>query len=168
MKNLIIAGRVTKTHGINGEVVIKLNSGIMPAENMGPVFLDFDGIQVPFFIATMRLRNENELVISFEDYPSLTHVSALVGLQVYLESSSIEFSQDLSIQILIGFMVNDSAKGEIGQVTDVIEGRQNIIVIERQGAEVMIPFVDEFIHNIDYENRIILVSLPEGLLEMNS
>jgi len=54
----------------------------------------------------------------------------------------------------------------IGKVIDVIEGRgQNILLVAREGLpNVMIPMVDEFIVEIDFDSNSITIDPIEGLL----
>ena len=65
----------------------------------------------------------------------------------------------------IGCEVYD--KGEkIGVVTDIMEVPQGeILVIKKNnGKEALVPFVDEFVIEIDVENNKIIIESIEGLL----
>ena len=62
----------------------------------------------------------------------------------------------------------DKIKGEIGNVTKIDFNRpQPIIYVESSSNNIiLIPFVKEFIVNINKKNKLINVDLPEGLLEI--
>ena len=65
---------------------------------------------------------------------------------------------DLFQQISIGFQVIDKVKGAIGVCTDFIEmHQQSVMQIDKNGIEILIPAVDEFLDTIDRENKIIYV-----------
>ena len=55
----------------------------------------------------------------------------------------------------------------VGVCTDVLEyPHQSLFQIDHQGVEVLLPIVDELIRRVDREARRIVVSLPEGLLDV--
>ena len=68
---------------------------------------------------------------------------------------------------MIGFKVYDIKGDEyLGEVTEIMDtAAHDIYVIESEEFETMIPDVDVFIKNIDFENRKILVDTIEGMKE---
>lgn len=73
------------------------------------------------------------------------------------------------VQGAVGFSVHDEAIGLVGQVVGVREmPMQDLLVVAREGEEVLIPFVDEFVLDIDEDARIVRMSLPAGLVELNA
>ena len=69
---------------------------------------------------------------------------------------------------IVGFTVSDSALGDIGKVVEhiAIPGNPQLVVLHKE-KEVFVPISDRFYLGIDKEKRIIFVSLPEGLIEVN-
>ncbi len=67
-----------------------------------------------------------------------------------------------------GWTVVDETAGTIGIVASFIDNPgQALIEVEREGgATVLVPVVDEIIRNVDIENGIVHVDLPNGLLEL--
>lgn len=167
MKDLLRAGKIVKTHGINGEVLIKFEVGKVPANTKEPVFLDFEGIQVPFFVQSVRVSTPIDWFVVFDDYNSLSRANLLLGRQVFVPADSIVKSDELTIADLVDFEVLDEKQGRIGRLLEIVEGRQDLMIIERDGKEVLIPFVEDFILEIDDENKRIIVDIPDGLLDMN-
>lgn len=69
------------------------------------------------------------------------------------------------IHDLIGLLVVDEEGSAIGVVRDVLKYPANdVYVVEREGREVMLPAVKEFIKKIDMESRTMKVRLIEGML----
>ena len=59
--------------------------------------------------------------------------------------------------------------GHLGEVTDVDTSTVNtLFIIDHNGEELLIPAQEEFITDIDHEHRVITVSLPEGLLNLDN
>lgn len=65
--------------------------------------------------------------------------------------------------------MEDSAHGDLGKVTDVDMSTVNtLFVVERpDGEELLVPAQEEFIKGIDQERKLIVVDLPEGLLNLD-
>jgi 16S rRNA processing protein RimM len=69
---------------------------------------------------------------------------------------------------LVGMTLVDAVTGaEFGEVTEVFELPQGLL-LEFRGAQGThsVPFVEEFVEEVDREGRRITVRLPDGLLEL--
>ena len=69
---------------------------------------------------------------------------------------------------LVGMTLVDAGTGaEVGEVTEIFELPQGLL-LEFRGAQGThsVPFVEEFIDEVDREGRRIRVRLPDGLLEL--
>ena len=54
----------------------------------------------------------------------------------------------------------------IGTVTDVDDSTANVLfVVDGNNGELYIPVVDDFILEINEQDRFIIVDLPEGMIE---
>jgi 16S rRNA processing protein RimM len=61
--------------------------------------------------------------------------------------------------------VADSSRGELGIIEDIFTTpAHDILVVEGPFGEVLIPAVNDFITEINYPEKRILVDLPEGLV----
>ena len=68
---------------------------------------------------------------------------------------------------VIGFTVVDANFGEVGQIVYINDkAAQPLFEIDRDGTEIFIPMVDDFIKKVDRENKIIQVEAPEGLIAL--
>ena len=62
--------------------------------------------------------------------------------------------------------VNNGNKEYVGDVKDVLNlPGQDVICINHNGVEKLIPFVKEFVPTIDIKNKIMLINPPIGLFE---
>jgi 16S rRNA processing protein RimM len=53
---------------------------------------------------------------------------------------------------------------ELGEITDVMEtAGHDVYVIGSGKEEIMVPSVDEFVKNIDFEKRVVTFDLIEGM-----
>ncbi len=66
-----------------------------------------------------------------------------------------------------GFEVLDENLGLLGTVREVYSvATQNLIALDYQGSEVLIPIVEGIVLKADRQKKQVLVNLPEGLLEV--
>jgi 16S rRNA processing protein RimM len=73
----------------------------------------------------------------------------------------------LSVYAFTGFEVKDAISGILGKISDVdISTANTLFVIENEKGELLIPACEEFIFKIDYENKQLLMNLPEGLTDL--
>ena len=73
--------------------------------------------------------------------------------------------KELYLIDLIGCKVSDENQNSIGKVVDTISlPAQNHIVVEAEGNEILIPFVDAHISLFDEKKKILIVKDVEGLL----
>ncbi len=67
-----------------------------------------------------------------------------------------------------GFVAQDTNLGSLGLIVEVREvPSQCLLVVDHDGAEILIPFVDEYVLGIDEEAKLVWVSAPQSLLNLN-
>lgn len=160
-------GYISKTHGLKGHVILRPADHLaIDEEAIRSVFLDLNGSQVPFFIEECRPVNQGYLL----KLENLDHVDAskkLIGKKAFaLEEFILEDEE--SLNEFIGYAIIDERLGNIGNITEVDEKTDNVIikVMHPSGAEIILPFNDDFIIEIDDDHKTIEFNSPEGLVEM--
>lgn len=164
-------GKITKSHGLNGEVNLNFTDDIFDKADVDYLICDVDGILVPFFIEEYRFKSDTTALMKFVDLDSADDVRFLVGSDVFIEKKYVnELDEDeVSLNFFIGFTMVDGDSGEdIGEIVDIDDNTENwlFIVRRKDGTEVMIPAHEEFIDSIDRDNRVMTMDLPLGLLEL--
>jgi len=160
-------GEVVKTHGIHGEVLVKVDKPSFFIEK-GFVFIEIHKEQIPFLIFQIRERSEDALLIRFEDIGTVEQASAIVGAAIY--GTAVEAGEELYLDDLLKYSLY---KGDdcIGSIIDYIDtGKQILLVVQNNvdESEIYIPFVDDYILAIDDVEKKCIMQLPEGLIELNS
>jgi 16S rRNA processing protein RimM len=57
--------------------------------------------------------------------------------------------------------------GEVGFITGINESTaQPLFEVNKNGVEIFIPMIDDFIKKIDRKNKSVLVETPEGLIDL--
>ena len=162
-------GYILKPHGLNGMISIFLD--VDNPENyqkMESVFIEINGKLIPFFIAEINIK-KNKAVVRLEDIMDLSAAEALKGKSIYLPLADLPplDGNNFYFHEVIGYQVIDKHTGSIGKITTVYTlPNQNLLAVDHQGTEILIPVNDYIIVNVDRSNEEMMVSLPSGLLEV--
>lgn len=170
--NCVKVGFVQKPHGIHGELVIRFQEEYYETlEECPTLFLEIDNLLVPYFIAEQGLRfKSGESVITLLDWvDSDKKAKNLCGLSVYVDQKDlIESELEMSAHALIGYTLIDEDLGVIGEITEVNDYSGNVLLsVEYQGKEALIPLNEDLIVSIDEDTREIVLSIPEGLFDLD-
>jgi 16S rRNA processing protein RimM len=159
-------GRITKTYGFEGAVVVRSEGGIIREPKQGePVFVVTDGIPVPFFTREAFSPSPGTLIISFDDYMTVESVERLKGCMLITPGEN-EDRNDLAD--LAGYTVIDKASGFSGSIIQVIQNPWQLLAVVSTGAgEIYIPLHPDLIISLNRKKKTIEMSLPEGLAGIN-
>ncbi|MES2513118.1 MAG: hypothetical protein V4580_03205 [Bacteroidota bacterium] len=159
-------GYISKTHGLKGHVILRLNELVNIDEELKSVFLDLNGSQVPYFVEECRPNNTG-YILKLETINAVETSKKLIGKKAFALPEFI-LDEDESLKEFIGYAIIDSRLGNIGNIADVDEKTENAIikVIHPTGVEIILPFNDDFIIEIDDDLKTIEFNAPEGLVEM--
>lgn len=161
-------GYVIKTHGLNGEVQLFLDvDNPQEYQNLESVFIKQGNGLVPFFLEHIQI-NAKKSLAKFEDIDSIEEAERLISSELYLPLSFLpELPEgEYYLHQLVGLTVYDQ-DNELGKVEQVFEmGPQNLISVNHQGKEILIPIRDEIIIKADFENQKLITKLPEGLIDV--
>lgn len=163
-------GKIVKKYSFKGELLIKLDSDDPEIyTEMESVFVEKNKSLIPFFIERSSLHKSELLRVKFEDINNDEDADALLKCDLYLP---LEFLPKLTgnkfyYHEIIGYKVEDKSFGEVGIITGVNDSTsQALFEIDRNGKEVLIPLIDDFIKNVDRENKILQLEVPKGLIEI--
>lgn len=160
-------GYISKTHGLKGHVILRLNEFVQIDEiAIKSVFLDINGSQVPYFIQECR-PNNNGFILKLETIDTIDTSKKLIGKKAFALADFILEDED-NYNEFIGYAIIDSNLGNIGNIKEIDEKTENVIikVIHPSGVEIILPFNDDFIIEIDDDLKTIEFNAPQGLVEM--
>ena len=167
----ILLGRITKVSGYEGAVAVKLEKFFI--ENIHPmesVFLEIEGRPVPFFINESDYSGADILKLSFNGYDTIEKISEFIGCRIFLIAEPEDLkSNTADNQLLMGYNLITKDNELIGQVTDIISnnGQWLLSVTSSERKNILIPFHEDFLISIDKRKKVVIMDIPEGLLEIN-
>jgi 16S rRNA processing protein RimM len=177
MPKIVRVARVGKPHGIRGEVTVELFTDT-PEERFrhGNVLIakapkGTSSLFNELTVAKARW-NKHILLVKFVEVQDRNAAETLRNLELYVAVGEAYNGQDeWYADELIGFSVHKGSykAASIGEITDLITGEaQDLLEIRlSNGRDVLIPFVEEIVPEIDTEQGAVVITPPTGLLELN-
>lgn len=162
-------GKIVKTHGLKGEVTLRIdNEQFDEIEELNYFLLDINDKLIPYFVENITFHSNKSFVL-FQDLKTLEAANQLVGKSVYLPLDLLpeKDGNDFYSHEVVDFLVIDDEKGELGKVQEIIEyPTQSLIQILINGKEVLIPIHDDIIQDVNREEKKIYIKAPNGLIDM--
>ena len=170
-------GVVVDAHGIRGELYVLLFSGdsswlskiaelrfVQPHGNTEAKSTDLKIKKIKTYkkgficsFSQIQTRNQAEELKKAEVWVSANLLVSADGDQPFLSE-------------LLNFTIEDSLLGSVGQIIDFsTNGNQDLLVLDKKvnGQNIEIPFVKNFVQEVNYKTKTIHTTLPEGLLQIN-
>ena len=160
-------GRIVTTHGIKGEVKVKVETdddSRFSKNNKLYVGADEKHISGEIIIDNARYQKDM-ILLSFNNIKDINDVLKYVGLSLFVDIDEVRVDGEIYYDDLIDCKIIADGK-EVGIVIDVMEVPQGEIlrVKKKDGKIALIPYVDEFIENVDINKKEIIINPIEGLL----
>lgn len=156
---LLECAKIVTTHGIKGEVKIKIITDDLSRFDKGNMlyFSEKESIVIDSF-----REFKNMGLLTFNGIKDINDVLPYIGKTIYVDT---EDDDEIYYDDLIGCKVFDYQK-EIGIVFDVLEVPQGEILCIKlhNQKEAYVPFVDEFVKILDTDKKEIYIESIEGLL----
>ena len=159
----VIIGQIVNTHGIKGELKIKISTDFVEErfQKGNHVFIDDHGIMIEMVVLTQRI-HKGHVLVSFEGYQDINKVEKYKGCYLYAnKDESLLDEGEYYVGDLIGCEVYNYNQ-LIGRVKDVQLYEHHDVLVVEGTHKVLIPYVDAFVKNEDIAHQRIDVELIEG------
>ncbi|MBO0912986.1 ribosome maturation factor RimM [Streptomyces laculatispora] len=166
----LVVARIGRAHGIKGEVTVEVRTD-EPEIRLGPgaVLATEPASTGPLTIETGRVHS-GRLLLRFEGVRDRTAAEALRNTLLIADVDPEELPEDpeefYDHQLMdLDVVLADGT--EIGRITEITHlPSQDLFIVERpDGTEVMIPFVEEIVSEIDLEEQRAVITPPPGLID---
>ena len=170
----LVIGEVLRPHGVRGEVRMRVltenRDGLLELEYLYLSASAVDTRRIRVDVNGIRF-NKAYALLSLAGYRSRDEAERLRGNLVLIDreqAAPLEGEQYYLFQ-LIGLRVYSDDQ-EIGQVKEVLEtGANDVYVVDSPAhGELLLPAHEETIVSIDFDSRVITMSLPDGLLPLDA
>ena len=145
---LVLFGTISKPFSFRGQLIVYSNFNSISSKT---VFVKIDDSYVPFKLVNSSSYKKK--------------AKSLVNKEIYIKKDELAKNED-SLDFLINFNLYNK-KVFVGPVISIMSRiGQDLIVVDYKNKNVLIPFAEQLITNIDKEEQILEMDLPNGLLQI--
>jgi len=174
LKDNIQVGYTRKPFGVNGQLKLQIEPTYLEDVLKADVlFVEIGGQQVPHFIENFQ--EAGDLIVHFEDIASREQAAKIVSRPVFLRPADIIPPDEKEIPLeniephlkYLHYQIEEVELGKIGQIIRIEEfPQQEMAFVDYEGREVMIPLHPSFVVREDREQKVLVMALPAGILEI--
>lgn len=163
--------RIGKPHGIRGEVTVQVLTDA-PEDRFvpGTEFLVEPAASGPLTVSSARW-NKDILLLGFEEVADRNAAETLRGAKLFIETEELDGDDDegwyehelVGLEARVGTRV-------VGKVTalNTMPVQDLLLVTTPEGAEILVPFVEQIVPEVNIEEGFIVLTPPDGLFELNA
>jgi 16S rRNA processing protein RimM len=168
-EELVAIAKLAKSRGLRGEIVADVLTDFPER---------FDDLETVIALLPNGTKRElkierfwfqkGRIVFKFSGFDSIESVETLRGAEICVpESEAVELDTDEFFDWELEDCEVETVTGEkIGRVKELLRtGGTEILVVQGAEKDYLIPFAETICTEVDVENKLIRVDLPEGLLE---
>lgn len=172
-EEITIVGKFQRTHALRGELNAMLDIDCRFLEEDHPLIIEMEGIFVPFYLESVRPKGSRASLIKLKGVDCESEAGNFVNKDIYALKDNVaeycgEKDEENYADDFVGYRILTADGNSVGEITDLDLSTENVLFIVDAGdKEIYIPVADEYITDIDDQNKILSMNLPEGLLDMN-
>ena len=169
MENLVAIAKITKTRGLRGELVADVLTDFPERfDELKQVCAVCGANEVSELTIEKFWFQKDRIVLKFAGYDSIEQAETLRDCEICVpETEAVALEQDEYFDWQLENCAVETVEGErIGRVKEIMRtGGTEILVVENDEKEYLIPFAEAICPQVDVENKLIKIDAPEGLLE---
>jgi 16S rRNA processing protein RimM len=163
--------RIGKPHGIRGEVTVQVLTDA-PEDRFvpGTEFVVEPASVGPLTVSSARW-NKDILLLGFEEIETRNDAETLRGARLFIETEELDEDDEEGWyeHELVGLeaRVGSEVVGKVAAL-NTMPVQDLLVVTTPGGDEVLIPFVEQIVPEVNIEEGFVLLTPPDGLFELNS
>lgn len=162
-------GVISRGHGLRGEVKLRLLATNTDSLTVGQKLVArFPNGDIRSLIIR-EVRNQGQsLLLTFDGISSRTEAEALHGVELSINREALPPLKEGEFYLgdLIGYTVMSDECEQLGHVQEVWDLPANeVLRVVNMERETLIPLVNDFIKDIDHNQRRVKVRIIDGLLD---
>ena len=162
-------GKITRRHGLQGNVFLKLDTDQPEMyQKLDSIFVEINGLLVPFFVAKQSWSKGDTLIISFKNSNEAL-VEQSLGKDVYMPLSTLPklTGNKFYYHEVVGFEIREEDGKSCGTIVSINDQTaQHYFYLDLAGTQIIIPIIKEWILELNREERYLKMALPEGLMDV--
>lgn len=183
VKPMRLVGKVKDAHGLRGDLYVLIFSGdiswLPKMKSFGLGALPDRGTEVSpeavsatFMVASAKPFKQG-LIIKAQDIADRTAAEKVRGQGFYVPADFFVSDPEEDDGIYLAEIEHFTVELENGDVVGPIigfasNGAQDLLVVKTATGEAEIPFVEAFLVDIERDRKVVVMDLPEGLLDLSA
>ncbi|MBH0775386.1 ribosome maturation factor RimM [Nocardia bovistercoris] len=182
----LVVGRVAKSHGVRGELVVEVRTdepeerfapGVTlrgrPARSTAAVksVTAVTSSEIREFVIESAREHSGRLLVVLAGVTDRGAADALRGMLFFVDSADLPPSEDPDefydheLEGLAVHLTDGTAVGTVIQILHSAAGELLSVRAVEDGRELLIPFVKAIVPTVSLDQRIVVIDPPEGLLD---
>lgn len=162
-------GKITRRHGLSGNVILKLDTDQPELyKKLESIFIEINGLLVPFFIDKVVLSKADSLTLSFKN-SSEALVDQVLGKNTFLPLSTLPplSGKKFYYHEVIGYEIREADGKSCGTIQEINDQSvQPYFILKLADKDVIIPIIKDWILEVNREEKFIQMQLPDGLMDV--
>lgn len=168
MGKYLNVAQITKARKRQGRLVVQPCDGLpFLLEEGQTCHVVPPSLDVPRTVVLREAVEGEDCIVAFEGVQDYAQLMEYVGRYLLVAREDIDESL-LPEQTpdVAGFRVVDARHGALGEIAEILENAyQATLVVDGDRGEVLIPLVEEFVEDVDFEQGVVYTRVPDGLVE---
>jgi len=169
MIDYLKVGKIVNTHALQGEVRVISNSDFKEErfKQGSELFIDYNDSYIPVEVKSHRI-NKNFDLLKFVDMYHINDVEKYKGCEILVDTANLSTLNDEEYYFyeIIGCLVITTDGTLLGEIIDILQtGANDVWVVKRKSEkDVLIPYIENVVKDVDIVNKTVTVELLEGLI----
>lgn len=171
MTEWFYVGKIVNTQGIKGEVRV-VSETDFPEERyasgktlyMSPI----KGNHYEPLIVTSHRHHKQFDILTFVGFNSINEAESLKGRQLFISEKQLSDLDEHSFyhHEIVGCEVYSDNGDHFGQIKEVLSpGANDVWVVKTKGKDLLLPYIEDVVKNVDIANKKVTVHLIAGLVD---
>lgn len=161
-------GKVRRTHGYQGELIVTLASPSY--EEILPEFLFavIDEIPIPYRVEQIRGSIE-QLILKLQELHNLCDAKPFVGCDLLILKKELPEEDESDGSQIIGYTLLHKNREIIGEIVAIDNTTANILLLvelETNHKQIPIPLTSQWLISLDDQNKQLILDFPKELLQL--
>ena len=167
-KDLVPIGLIVKHHGLKGDLKVFLYNEDSKTLVSGITIWIKNQNNFNAYDVELIKGSKSKFLIKIKDLNNRESCSFLLKKEIYV--SRFDFpdinEDEFYVNDVIGFNVQDDTGKVYGFLKDILLiASKEVLLVEYQNKEIMIPNVENFVKLFDFENKIVIINNIEQFIE---
>jgi 16S rRNA processing protein RimM len=164
-------GKIVGAHGVKGNLKVYSYAESVSVFKPGRLILAIHAEKIKKHFAIEWAKPHGKFILlSFKDIKDRNTAETLIGAELFIERIALpELEEGVYYWVdIIGLSVFTTDNQYIGRVESIMAtGSNDVYIVKNENkdhsTEILIPAIESVVLEIDFENKIMRVKLPEGL-----